>query len=232
MLTLKEMDAKIKLQKSTNAEAQTQFHVWYGALSSADKEQFDQYHKRKKFFTRFVLGLIVLFLIAGFQQYHERNAQRNSSTPVTPAPTVATIPQNAPAKQAPIKTEYIDQAATATMNELKNPQNYPLVRDVYISDNHEKKEVIIALVVNGATNKKAALELADTAIRRFSSNAVHNGSFTMPTVDSYGSLFDTYAIHIAVAPDYASNDPSKFLYEQYIMPGMHTKQGPDWKNAR
>lgn len=43
------MDSKIKLQKSTDAESQTQFHAWYGALSSADKEQFDQYHKRKKF---------------------------------------------------------------------------------------------------------------------------------------------------------------------------------------
>ena len=47
MLTLKEMDAKIKLQKSTNAEAETQFHGWYGSLSSAVKEQFDQDHKRK-----------------------------------------------------------------------------------------------------------------------------------------------------------------------------------------
>lgn len=246
MLTLKEMDSKIKLQKATNAEAQNQFHAWYAALPHTDKTQFDKYSKRKKIFTRFFLAFIILLLIGGAMEIYDRNAHRNSTAPAAPAPTVATeaqTPSNKQTeaekkaqtpsnKQAPIKTEYIDQAAVATMNELKNHQNYPLVRDVYIVANHEKKEVTIALVVNGATNKKTALNLADTAIRRVSSNAVYNNSFTMPTADSYGSLFDTYSIHIAVAPDYAAADPSKFLYEQYIMPGMHTKQGPDWKNAK
>ena len=91
----------------------------------------------------------------------------------------------------------------------------------------------MALVVNPATNKKAALDMADTLIRRYSSNVViHDSSFTMPTKDSYGSLFDTYNISIGVASAQYVDDRSKWLYDQYITAGMHTKQGPDWKNAK
>ena len=130
-------------------------------------------------------------------------------------------------------TSAINQAVGDTIAEFKNPQNYPLVKDVSIKVDHDKKDVTMALVVNPATNKKAALDMADTLIRRYSSNVViHDSSFTMPTKDSYGSLFDTYNISIGVAPAQYVDDRSKWLYDQYITAGMHTKQGPDWKNAR
>ena len=130
-------------------------------------------------------------------------------------------------------TSAINQAVGDTIAEFKNPQNYPLVKDVSIKVDHDKKEVTMALVVNPATNKKAALDMADTLIRRYSSNVViHDSSFTMPTKDSYGSLFDTYNISIGVAPAQYVGDRSKWLYDQYITAGMHTKQGPNWKNAR
>lgn len=130
-------------------------------------------------------------------------------------------------------TSAINQAVGDTIAEFKNPQNYPLVKDVSIKVDHDKKEVTMALVVNPATNKKAALDMADTLIRRYSSNVViHDSSFTMPTKDSYGSLFDTYNISIGVASAQYVDDRSKWLYDQYITAGMHTKQGPDWKNAR
>ena len=130
-------------------------------------------------------------------------------------------------------TSAINQAVGDTIAEFKNPQNYPLVKDVSIKVDHDKKEVTMALVVNPATNKKAALDMADTLIRRYSSNVViHDSSFTMPIKDSYGSLFDTYNISIGVAPAQYVDDRSKWLYDQYITAGMHTKQGPNWKNAR
>ena len=240
MLTLKEMDSKIKLQKATNAEAQNQFHAWYAALSHTDKTQFDKYSKRKKIFTRFFLAFIVLLLIGGAMESYDRNAHRNSTTPAAPAPTVATEAQTKQAKaekkaqaeqaaKAKEKaTSAINQAVGDTIAEFKNPQNYPLVKDVSIKVDQDKKEVTMALVVNPATNKKAALDMADTLIRRYASNVViHDSSFTMPTKDSYGSLFDTYNILIGVAPAQYVGDRSKWLYDQYITAGMHTKQGPD-----
>ena len=245
MLTLKEMDSKIKLQKATNAEAQNQFHAWYAALSHTDKTQFDKYSKRKKIFTRFFLAFIVLLLIGGAMEIYDRNAHRNSTAPAAPAPTVAIEAQTkqaeaekkAQAEQAAKAkekaTSAINQAVGDTIAEFKNPQNYPLVKDVSIKVDQNKKEVTMALVVNPATNKKAALDMADTLIRRYSSNVViHDSSFTMPTKDSYGNLFDTYNISIGVAPAQYVGDRSKWLYDQYITAGMHTKQGPNWKNAR
>lgn len=165
------------------------------------------------------------------QKRSAEQAQKEQEKAQAEAEKKAQAEQAAKAKEK--ATSAINQAVGDTIAEFKNPQNYPLVKDLSIKVDHDKKEVTMALVVNPVTNKKAALDMADTLIRRYSSNVViHDSSFTMPTKDSYGSLFDMYNISIGVAPAQYVGDRSKWLYDQYITAGMHTKQGPDWKNAK
>lgn len=131
------------------------------------------------------------------------------------------------------KDKVIDAAVDETIKELEDKKNHPMVKSAGIKVDHEKKVVTMVLGVNAATNKKEALDLADTMIRRFSSNVnLHDGSFTLPSNDTYGSLFDDYNISITVAPEQFMNDKSKWLYTQYIPKGLHTKKGPNTKNVQ
>lgn len=135
--------------------------------------------------------------------------------------------------QATKEEAAINNAIPETVQEMKDKRYHPMVADAYIEVDYNKKLVTMTMVVNPTTDKSAALELADTMIRRFSSNVLtHDSSFTAPSGNSYGSLFDKYDIAIAVAQVQHKDDRSKWLYDQYITKGMHTKQGPDWKNAK
>ena len=135
--------------------------------------------------------------------------------------------------QATKEEAAINKAIPETVQEMKDKRYHPMVADAYIEVDYNKKLVTMTMVVNPTTDKSAALELADTMIRRFSSNVLtHDSSFTAPSGNSYGSLFDKYDIAIAVAQVQHKDDRSKWLYDQYITKGMHTKQGPDWKNAK
>lgn len=135
--------------------------------------------------------------------------------------------------QATKEEAAINNAIPETVQEMKDKRYHPMVADAYIEVDYNKKLVTMTMVVNPTTDKSAALELADTMIRRFSSNVLtHDSSFTAPSGNSYGSLFDKYDIAIAVAQVQHKDDRSKWLYDQYITKGMHTKQGPDWKSTK
>ncbi len=123
----------------------------------------------------------------------------------------------------------IDAAIPATVKSLKT---VPMVRDVYIAADHSDKKVTIAVVVDNATNHAKALEIADTAIRRYAMNIQSaDSNIKGPTNDRYGDAFDVYMIDIGIAPAHAVEKRDQWLYDKVIMPQMHTKQGPDWKAA-
>mgnify|MGYP000873231487 FL=1 len=135
--------------------------------------------------------------------------------------------------QATKEEAAINKAILETVQEMKDKRYHPMVADAYIEVDYNKKLVTMTVVVNPTTDKSAALDLADTMIRRFSSNVLtHDSSFTAPSGNSYGSLFDEYDIAIAIAQVQHKDNRSKWLYDQYITKGMHTKQGPDWKSAK
>lgn len=135
--------------------------------------------------------------------------------------------------QATKEEAAINKAIPETVQEMKDKRYHPMVADAYIEVDYNKKLVTMTVVVNPTTDKSAALDLADTMIRRFSSNVLtHDSSFTAPSGNSYGSLFDEYDIAIAIAQVQHKDNRSKWLYDQYITKGMHTKQGPDWKSAK
>lgn len=135
--------------------------------------------------------------------------------------------------QATKEEAAINKAIPETVQEMKDKRYHPMVADAYIEVDYNKKLVTMTMVVNPTTDKSAALELADTMIRRFSSNVVtYDSSFTAPSGNSYGGLFDKYDIAIAVAQVQHKDNRSKWLYDQYITKGMHTKQGPDWKSTK
>ena len=245
MLTDKEMREMIKLRdKRKDNEAHAQFNAWYNTLSPEDKKQFDKFSKKE---TALGIGcLVILLCLVGSCMFGGENSSTSQKAPTAQTQTKADKEKDQAEKAEAERKQQeeekatiekanaaLDKAVTETVEELKNKNNFPLVRDASIKIDREKKEVTMTLVVNNATNKKKALDLADTMIRRFSSNVViHDSSFTMPSNDSYGSLFDTYNIAIAVAPSQFIDNRSKWLYDQYIMKGMHTKQGPNWKDAK
>ena len=135
--------------------------------------------------------------------------------------------------QATKEEAAINKAIHETVQEMKDKRYHPMVADAYIEVDYNKKLVTMTVVVNPTTDKSAALDLADTMIRRFSSNVLtHDSSFTAPSGNSDGSLFDEYDIAIAIAQVQHKDNRSKWLYDQYITKGMHTKQGPDWKSAK
>ena len=135
--------------------------------------------------------------------------------------------------QATKEEAAINKAIPETVQEMKDKRYHPMVADAYIEVDYNTKLVTMTVVVNPTTDKSAALDLADTMIRRFSSNVLtHDSSFTAPSGNSYGSLFDEYDIAIAIAQVQHKDNRSKWLYDQYITKGMHTKQGPDWKSAK
>ncbi|WP_315451369.1 hypothetical protein [uncultured Selenomonas sp.] len=135
--------------------------------------------------------------------------------------------------QATKEEASINKAIPETVQEMKDKRYHPMVVDAYIEVDYNKKLITMTVVVNPTTDKSAALDLADTMIRRFSSNVLaHDSSFTAPSGNSYGSLFDEYDIAIAVAQVQHKDNRSKWLYDQYITKGMHTKQGPDWKSTK
>jgi flagellar biosynthesis GTPase FlhF len=121
-------------------------------------------------------------------------------------------------------------AISDTVAELMNTDYYPYVQDVSFSVDPDDKNITMMAVLNSSTNKRTALDFADTMIRRFSSNVVaHDGDYSMPSKNYYGSLFDTYKITIGVAPSSATDNPGRWYYSKVIYPGNHTQQGPHIK---
>ena len=137
--------------------------------------------------------------------------------------------QKAPEKK-PLK---FDKAIAEATAELKNKEFHKYTQDVHIEVNEKEKEVVMTAVMQDGLKKWVALEFADTMIRRFSSWVVNtNDGVTAPSDDNYGSLFDEYRIFIGVAPRSQVDHQDKWYYSKVIYPKMHTKQGPNWKEAQ
>ena len=152
--------------------------------------------------------------------------------PKQPVP-VAKQEQKAPEKKEEKKSLKFDKAIAEAKAELKNKEFHKFTRDVHISVDEKEKTVVLMAVMDGGLKKWVALEYADTMIRRFSSwVAMYNDGVTGPSNDNYGSLFDEYKIQIGVAPFGQENNPDKWYYMQWIYPKMHTRQGPNWKEAQ
>lgn len=151
-----------------------------------------------------------------------------------PAPKQETKQEVKTEQKAPEKKALkFDKAIAEATAELKNKEFHKYTQDVHISVDEKNKEVTMTAVMNDGLKKWVAMEYADTMIRRFSSwAAMFNDGLTKPTNDNYGSLFDEYKIHIGVAPKSQINKQENWYYEKVIYPRMHTKQGPNWKEAQ
>lgn len=161
------------------------------------------------------------------KQTYKNQEDQSSEEPATDDETEVEEVDEQEINESSSATNAIDDAIGETIAEMEDNRYHPMVKDAFISVDHESKLVTMTIAVNAATNKKTALDLADTMIRQFSSNvSLHDSSFTQPSSDRYGSLFDEYDIAISVAPIQYVENPSKWLYNKRIAKGMHTKQGP------
>lgn len=152
--------------------------------------------------------------------------------PKQPVP-VAKQEQKAPEKKEEKQGLKWDKAIAEATAELKNKEFHKYTKDVSISVNEKEKEVTMMAIMNDGLKKWVAMEYADTMIRRFSSwMTIYNEGLTSPTDNNYGSLFDEYKIHIGVAPYSQRDKQQNWYYEKVIYPRLHTKQGPDWKEAQ
>ena len=134
---------------------------------------------------------------------------------------------------APANAGQFDAAITLVTGDLTNKEFFPHTRDVSIKEDEDDKTIIMMAVMDDGLKKWVALEFADSMIRQFSSTAAMlNKKWTQPTSDSYGSIFDEYKIQIGIAPASQVNNPDNWYYMQLVYPGMHTSQGPNWKDAQ
>ena len=134
---------------------------------------------------------------------------------------------------APAKAGQFDAAITLVTGDLTNKEFFPHTRDVSIKEDEDDKTIIMMAVMDDGLKKWVALEFADSMIRQFSATAAMlNKKWTQPTADSYGSIFDEYKIQVGVAPASQVNNPDKWYYMQWVYPGMHTSQGPNWQEAK
>ena len=134
---------------------------------------------------------------------------------------------------APANAGQFDAAITLVTGDLTNKEFFPHTRDVSIKEDEDDKTIIMMAVMDDGLKKWVALEFADSMIRQFSSTAAMlNKKWTQPTSDSYGSIFDEYKIQIGIAPASQVNNPDNWYYMQWVYPGMHTSQGPNWKEAQ
>lgn len=173
-------------------------------------------------------GIITVFLV--WLAYGMITAKPQPQEAAKPAPA-KTEQAKLPEKKEPEKKALVfDKAIEKVTEELKDKQNFPYTKDVHFEVNNEKKEVVMTAIMNNGLKKWVAMEFADTMIRRFSFwAAFYNDTLKGPDKDSYGSLFDEYGIFIVVG---SSADGKNNYYEKFIRPKMHTKQGPDWKEAQ
>ena len=138
----------------------------------------------------------------------------------------------APAKVEP-KLSAFDDAIKDVKEEFKNKEFHPYTIDTHFSVDEKEKVVTMNAVMNDGLKKWVALDFADSMIRRFSvAVASRDSRYKQPGNDNYGTLFDEYSIHIAIAPRSQVDNPDKWYYEQWIMPRMHLRQGPNWKEAK
>lgn len=134
---------------------------------------------------------------------------------------------------SPANAGKFDAAITLVKEDLTNKEFYPHTRDVSIREDEDDKTIIMMAVMDDGLKKWVALEFADSMIRQFSSAAaILNNKYSQPTADNYGSLFDEYKIQIGVAPASQVDNPDKWYYMQWVYPGMHTSQGPNWQEAK
>ena len=150
--------------------------------------------------------------------------------------------KESPAKPAAVKTEQkapekkglkFDKAIAEATAELKNKEFHKFTKDVSITVDEKEKVVTMMAIMNDGLKKWVALEYADTMIRCFSSWVANtNDGVTGPSNDKYGSLFDEYKIQIGIAPASQQKNPNKWYYMKFIYPKMHTRQGPNWKEAQ
>ncbi len=134
---------------------------------------------------------------------------------------------------APANAGQFDAAIKFATEDLTNKEFFPSTKDVSIRVDEDDKTVVMMAVMNDGLKKWVALEFADSMIRQFSSAvAMYDSKWTRPTADNYGSLFDEYKIQIGVAPASQANNPDNWYYMQWVYPGMHTSQGPNWEEAK
>ena len=152
-------------------------------------------------------------------------------------PEVKKEEEKKPEPPAPAKVEQklsvFDAAIKDVEEEFKNKEFHPYTIDTHFSVDEKEKVVTMNAVMNDGLKKWVALDFADSMIRRFSvAVASRDNRWKQPGNDNYGTLFDEYSIHIGVAPRSQVDNPDKWYYEQWIMPRMHLRQGPNWKEAK
>lgn len=114
--------------------------------------------------------------------------------------------------------------ANMTVEEIKNNEFHPYVRDLRITVNETNKKITFIAVLNDSTSPDVALDFADTFIRRYHAYASmenRDNDWNASSKNYYGGLYDTYTIDIAIAPVSKASDRDYWWVDQIIYPGTH-----------
>lgn len=103
-----------------------------------------------------------------------------------------------------------------TKKDIMASDNGAYIKDMVVETNGYKK-IKIAIVVSDSVSRDIALDIADTAIRRLSSNAnIQNSYYSACSGSNYGSFYTSYSLQIGIANLSESSNRSNWLIDDTI----------------
>ena len=117
---------------------------------------------------------------------------------------------------------------------------YVFISDVNVTGDNDKKTIAIDATCLDDTTKEEAEQFAAAAIRHVNDAAVMQSTeFEQSSQQSFGNLFDKYALTLTVRPNGTKDDPSTYLVNLQLTPGEKIPLDPDietyeesWRDTR
>ena len=117
---------------------------------------------------------------------------------------------------------------------------YVFISDVNVSGDNDKKTISIDAVCLDDTTKEEAEQFAAAAVRHANDATVTQSTeFEQSSQQSFGNLFDKYALTLTVRPEGTKDDSSTYLVNLKLSPGEEIPLNPDietyeesWRDTR
>lgn len=108
----------------------------------------------------------------------------------------------------------------------ENP--YVYILDVNVSGDNDAKTISIDAVCMDDTTKEEAEQFAAAALRHANDSAViQSTEYEVSSQESFGNLFDKYALTLTVRPESTQDDPSTYLVNLQLAAGDEIPLNPD-----
>ena len=147
------------------------------------------------------------------------------------APTEETVVKRGPdmSQKENVKLDFV-QIHNDTIDAFGDAEDNPYVfiSDVNVSGDNDQKTISIDAVCMDDTTKEEAEQFAAAAVRHVNDAAVTQSTeYEQSSQQSFGNLFDKFALTLTVRPEGTKDDPSTYLVNLKLSPGEEIPLNPD-----